>query len=864
MDEDREAFDRGGLGLVSRILIRGGFRIGRHDARERGVACSVGDVFPDAFDCVGEGVRDLVLLLLELGEVHDPGLEDGRDGLGPGPEHLADREQRVFGESEGESHCLQELHAAVAVALPVHVVAHGRERRGEEEAEVAVAVEPAEDRGDLLRAAEQLVEEVMAPFAAPVHREGFFRVEVADEIVLVDLVGAGLEERRDVAADVPCDGDMVLIAARWRIDAQEIGDLGAFSAGIGRDLEVERERDLLEVVQDLVQQVEVVDVEMDQDLARLLHDAVGGGEDLVFGERREIAQGARGGVDAGVAVAFVRLQIGALGPFVPRVDEDETFLLDEFLARVLDDVLQPVVVGLEREILPHGVPGLAAAGIVPAEHGAAVEGVGGEVGERAVFPEVVDDLLVVVIVAVVLVGLERGGRVHLERGDHVGRELDFAVDLDELLELVALDERAAGPDLDLADAVVAAPQAPRRERLVRVRQDLRVVDQDHGLAAAAEIAGIGDVALQVLDEVDVVFLGVVLLDQHGILLAVPRPGPVLVRPAQAEREVDLGVGDDVFERLLHELLAVEPVVVEAERRDAVGFRQCGLLLHGLHVREVVVADVAMRRARLVMAREPRHGLPRVGPFGEAFAPPFVVLGERVELRQVERDDLHVLFLGQQELLIVLVAGLVGGGLLQDLFGLVGRVGAQAEQFRGLRGAVHEVVERHGHGVTGAVAAAGGRDAVEVGLGLLDDLAVERGEAVEEVDEASDPPGLGVVDLPQLSLVVFDLPAQGFEFARHAAAFARDLLVFLFQLVQLHLELDEVVLDAAAVVLEFLRHLGQERGEALRIVGRLHGIRQDGLEIDVNEFVFALFQVHDSISRQSIADIGSPTRAPWSG
>ena len=121
-----------------------------------------------------------------------------------------------------------------------------------------------------------------------------------------------------------------------------------------------------------------------------------------------------------------------------------------------------------------------------------------------------------------------------------------------------------------------------------------------------------------------------------------------------------------------------------------------------------------------------------------------------------------------------------------------------------------------------------------------------------------------MDFPEHALVVFDLPAQGVDFARQAAPFARDLSVFLLQLVQLHLKLDEVVLDAAAVVFELLGDLGQERGEAPAVVGVLHGIRQDGLKIELNEFVFAVLFVHDSISLQSIADIGSPIRAPWSG
>ena len=63
-----------------------------------------------------------------------------------------------------------------------------------------------------------------------------------------------------------------------------------------------------------------------------------------------------------------------------------------------------------------------------------------------------------------------------------------------------------------------------------------------------------------------------------VVAAIPAPGPVLVRPAQAEREIDVGLRQEAFQRRLHQALAAEPVVVEAERVDAVQARLLGCLV----------------------------------------------------------------------------------------------------------------------------------------------------------------------------------------------------------------------------------------------------------------------------------------------
>ena len=75
---------------------------------------------------------------------------------------------------------------------------------------------------------------------------------------------------------------------------------------------------------------------------------------------------------------------------------------------------------------------------------------------------------------------------------------------------------------------------------------------------------------------------------------------------------------------------MEPVVVVDEARDAVLSGQVGLGRPHIGIPEVVVAQLAWDMGLVVPGIE-RAGRGHVRPLGEALAPPFVVLGDRVEL-----------------------------------------------------------------------------------------------------------------------------------------------------------------------------------------------------------------------------------------
>ena len=140
-----------------------------------------------------------------------------------------------------------------------------------------------------------------------------------------------------------------------------------------------------------------------------------------------------------------------------------------------------------------------------------------------------------------------------------------------------------------------------------------------------------------IDQRGVVVAAIVLRDQHLVVRAVPPAGPVLVRPHQAEREIERRFRQIRLERRLQQPAAVEPVEILHEAKQPGRARHFYLLPHHRYAvgrgAQRVMPKIAWD-ARLIMPLEPRHGARDRGPFGEAVAPPGVVLRHGMELRQV--------------------------------------------------------------------------------------------------------------------------------------------------------------------------------------------------------------------------------------
>ena len=387
-----------------------------------------------------------------------------------------------------------------------------------------------------------------------------------------------------------------------------------------------------------------------------------------------------GGVQEGGAEMPVRLQIGALGPLVPGIDADERLAEERSRGRPRHQLGQPVLVGRRGGAMHHQPGALAAGIVVPA-------------GDRGFDQREIRRRLV-----------QRGGD-HVGIGEHLGGGARI-----EIAQLMVARRRAADQlvrrKLDGAVeaefrriggvealrhhqhrvlAMVAAEQpAPARHGGAGVGDQPGAVDHQHRAAGDADIARVAEMPGQAVHQRPLVAAPPVLRDQHLLVRAVPAAGPVLVRPHQAEREIQRGLGQHRLDRVVEQAAAVEPVEIMHEAEQPGIARQLDLPAHGLRVGQRIMAEVA-RDARLVMPGEARHGAGDRRPFGESGAPPGIVLGHRMELRQVIGQNLGPPRggAGQRHHLLEARAGAGGTAhLLEDIDVGFGRNRMQAQQVAG--------------------------------------------------------------------------------------------------------------------------------------------------------------------------------------
>src|SRR6185503_19993544 len=97
--------------------------------------------------------------------------------------------------------------------------------------------------------------------------------------------------------------------------------------------------------------------------------------------------------------------------------------------------------------------------------------------------------------------------------------------------------------------------------------------------------------LDVSEKRQVVLRRVLLTDQDLVFPPVPPSSPVLIGPAQAERKVDLGMGQELIDRLTEQALSAEPIVVVAEAMNAVKLRQFDRLPLGVEEPQIVEPEL---------------------------------------------------------------------------------------------------------------------------------------------------------------------------------------------------------------------------------------------------------------------------------
>ncbi|MNV08404.1 hypothetical protein D3C71_988680 [compost metagenome] len=344
-------------------------------------------------------------------------------------------------------------------------------------------------------------------------------------------------------------------------------------------------------------------------------------------------------VEIAVSVTAVRFHMGALGPFVPCIDNDEATILRQGPLGIIHQILEPCLEFAGRAVMHHQRLRSVPRRVVPLRHQAA------EIGE-------VRDV----------------GLVCVEVGDVVIRQdtaIDRAVGRQGSLDIL---NRAAGPVMKHAfracihseilrirgaagkhcdhiggrKAMFAALFGPHVEVELAVRYRGRPIDHQNRPVVDTDVSRILEERDQIVDEVAGVLRGIGLAEQDLSFIAIPAAGPILVRPAEAVGHLHIGIRQQHLGRILQDHLAGEPVVIEHLPMHAGFLHQLCLLAQRVRRIEHVVADVVMRDVLLIMAFE--QGLRRadLGPFGESLAMPFVIQRRRMELRQVVGQDFDVL------------------------------------------------------------------------------------------------------------------------------------------------------------------------------------------------------------------------------
>src|SRR5215469_17774303 len=131
------------------------------------------------------------------------------------------------------------------------------------------------------------------------------------------------------------------------------------------------------------------------------------------------------------------------------------------------------------------------------------------------------------------------------------------------------------------------------------------------------------------------FAGVGLRNEYLVLQTMPDAGPSLVRPAQTEWKFWLAGRDDFVKGSVEKAFARKPIMVVAKSLYAETFGHLGLLRPCFRYPQVIKAKIR-RHMRLIMPTKQRSRLRRVGPFCKTCAPPRIIFGYRMKLRQVER------------------------------------------------------------------------------------------------------------------------------------------------------------------------------------------------------------------------------------
>src|ERR1051326_3186081 len=336
--------------------------------------------------------------------------------------------------------------------------------------------------------------------------------------------------------------------------------------------------------------------------------------------------------------ALAGLEVIALGPFIPGIEEDHGLGRTSLIA-FPQHTCKPTRVALWRAAMHDYALRPSPRGVVPRWCDAAKIGVRWHrFGAHALDHVVVSEDVMAALPCLLQLWRQLL-RVQIMEGVKIRLELDHRIKpalarIAALLHTLRLDFRQE----QFSDSEELRLLTPHVHHVAQVMDRLSAKDQEQRLAVDTDVTLVEENLAQPANVVEVIGHRIALFDEERLGAVVPISRPVMVGPAQAEGKVGAARAQDLVDGQFEESFTVQPVMVVAKAVDAVTSCEARLLLADLGDTQVIEAHVR-RQVWLPVAGKLRNRARDVRPFREALAPPQVVFRNGMELWQMKGNGL---------------------------------------------------------------------------------------------------------------------------------------------------------------------------------------------------------------------------------
>src|SRR5438045_2726907 len=118
---------------------------------------------------------------------------------------------------------------------------------------------------------------------------------------------------------------------------------------------------------------------------------------------------------------------------------------------------------------------------------------------------------------------------------------------------------------------------PTRDFLARIRNDPRSINYEQRASLRPDVTRVGEMPAPISKQNVLIFVAVVLPEDHVVIHPVPPSGPVFIGPDDGERKIKGSIAEKLLNRLLKNAPAVKMIVIEAKSMDTGSLREINLL-----------------------------------------------------------------------------------------------------------------------------------------------------------------------------------------------------------------------------------------------------------------------------------------------